>query len=258
MSNSDITLICGDCIEELPKLSAASVDMIFCDLPYGITSCKWDKKIDLEKLWNEYMRIIKKNSAIVLTASQPFTSQLVMSNLKNFRCEWIYTKTCASNFAQARYAPMKEHESVLVFANGCPIYHPIKEPRNGGGVQRAKYAYSERSRHRSGEFICKLDKRNGLDNDAGNDELRYPSSVRKFNNRAKGDRGLHPTQKPQALCEYFIRTYTEPGGVVLDNCMGSGTVGAAAANLGRKFIGIEKDPGYFDIAKKRIEGVCKL
>ena len=240
----------ADCLDILPALPGRSIDMVFCDLPYGITSCGWDAELNLDRLWREYMRVIKPNAAIVLTASQPFTSKLVMSNLKYFRCEWIYAKHCASNFAQAKYAPMKEHESVLVFADGRPAYYPIKEARQGGGAQRAKYAYTERPRNR--EYIGKMNGAVDFADYAGNEELRYPSSVQKFNNRASGDRSLHPTQKPIALCEYFIRTYTAPGAVVLDNCMGSGTTGAASMRLGRKFIGIEKNPKYFETAKTRI------
>lgn len=199
---------------------------------------------------------MKPNGAMVFTASQPFTSKLVCSNLTAFKYEWIYQKLCASNFAQAKYAPMKEHESVLVFAFGGKVkYYPIKEERKGSGASRAKYAYTDASRHKSGEFVGGMAGEYDRENDSGNDELRYPSSVRVFNNRAKGDRGLHPTQKPVALCEYFISTYSQEGETVLDFCMGSGTTGVAALNLGRKFIGIEKDGGIFRTASNRIESL---
>jgi len=188
----------------------------------------------------------------VLTASQPFTSALVMSNPKMFKYSWIYKKRCASNFAQAKYAPMKEHEDVLVFAEGKVNYYPIKEQRQGSGKDRAKYAYSDKSRHATGEFIGNIKGKYDKENDSGNDELRYPSSVQEFNNRASGDRGFHPTQKPVALMEYLIKTYTKEKETILDFTMGSGTTGVACKNLNRNFIGIELDPTYFEIAKKRI------
>lgn len=247
---SDIKLFQGDCLELMKDIPDKSIDMILCDLPYGTTACRWDKMIPFDVLWEQYNRIIKDNGAIVLTASQPFTSALVMSNPKMFKCEWIYKKRCASNFAQAKYMPMKEHESVLVFSKGKTKYFPIKEKRKGSGKERAKYAYSDRSRHNCGEFVGDI--KGILKNDAGNDELRYPSSVQEFNNRAKGDRGLHPTQKPVALCKYLIKTYTEKGDTVLDNCMGSGTTGVACIHTNRNFIGMELDEKYYHIAKERI------
>ncbi len=203
-------------------------------------------------MWEQLKRVIKPNGAIVMTASQPFTTVLVSSNMKEFKCSWIYKKRCASNFAQAKYMPMKEHEDVLVFCKGKSVYYPIKEQRQGSGKERAKYAYSDASRHASGEFVGKIVGDYDKSNDAGNDELRYPSSVQEFNNRATGDRGYHPTQKPVALMEYMIKTYTTEGETVLDFTMGSGTTGVACKNLGRKFIGIELDEKYFNIAKERI------
>ncbi len=246
-------LLNGDCLELMQEIPDGSIDLIFCDLPYGITACKWDSTISLDRLWEQYNRIIKPNRAIVLTASQPFTSVLVQSNVKNFKHEWIYKKRCASNFAQARYAPMKEHESVLVFANGKALYNPIKEERVGGGKDRAKYKYNDSSRHSCGEFVGNINGAYNKETDSGNDILRFPSSVQEFNNRAAGDRGLHPTQKPVLLCEYFIKTYSNEGDLVLDNCMGSGSTGIACINTNRGFIGIEKDDKYFKIAKRRIE-----
>lgn len=238
----------GDCLELMKEIPDGSIDMILCDLPYGMTSCKWDSIIPLDKLWEQYNRVIKENGAIVLTASQPFTSILVMSNKAMFRHEWIYKKRCASNFAQAAYAPMKEHESVLVFGKQKVKYFPIKETRVGSGADRAKYEYSDASRHKTGEFIGKME---GEYNKKA-DNLRFPSSVQEFNNRAKGDRGLHPTQKPVAMLEYLIKTYTNDGDTVLDNCMGSGSTGVACVNTNRSFIGIELDENYFNIAKSRI------
>ena len=169
-----------------------------------------------------------------------------------FKYSWIYKKRCASNFAQAKYAPMKEHEDVLIFARGRVNYYPIKEERQGSGKERAKYAYSDKSRHASGDFVGNIKGDYDKENDSGNDEMRYPSSVQEFNNRASGDRGFHPTQKPVALFEYLIKTYTSVGDTILDNCIGSGTTAVAAINTGRNFIGIEMDKGYCDISNKRI------
>jgi len=237
----------GDCLEVMKSIPDKSIDMILCDLPYGTTACKWDTIIPFEPLWEQYKRIIKDNGAIVLTASQPFTSALVMSNPDMFKYSWIYKKRCASNFAQAKYAPMKEHEDVLVFAKGKVNYHPIKEERQGSGAERVKHSFSEATRHKSGEFVGAM---KGEFNEMA-DELRYPSSVQEFNNRASGDRGFHPTQKPVALFEYLIKTYTNEGDLVLDNTAGSGTTGVACKNTNRNFILIEQDENYCKIASER-------
>ena len=242
-------IIHGDCLELMKEIPDKSIDMILCDLPYGTTACKWDTIIPFEPLWEQYKRIIKDNGAIVLTASQPFTSIAVMSNLEMFKYSWIYKKRCASNFAQAKYAPMKEHEDVLVFAKGKVNYYPIKEERQGSGAERVKHSFSEATRHKSGEFVGAM---KGEFNEMA-DELRYPSSVQEFNNRASGDRGFHPTQKPVALFEYLIKTYTNEGDTVLDNCAGSGTTGVACKNLNRNFILIEKEQEYIDIINKRLK-----
>ena len=246
--NKPYELFHGDCLEVMKDIPDKSVDMILCDLPYGTTACKWDTIIDLDQMWEQYSRIIKDNGAIVLTASQPFTSKLVMSNPKMFRHEWIYKKRVASNFAQAKYAPMKEHESVLVFSKNRANYFPIKEERKGDGKGRIHRTYNNNKYDR--EYLGNIN--NSITSTSGND-LRYPSSVQEFNNRANGDTGLHPTQKPVALLEYLIKTYTNENEVVLDNCMGSGSTGVACINTNRKFIGIELDDTYFEIAKERIE-----
>ena len=248
-----IKLINGCCLEKMKYIPDGSVDMVLADPPYGTTACKWDSIIPLESMWEQLKRIIKPNGAIVMTASQPFTSVLVGSNLKDFRCSWIYKKRCASNFAQAKYQPMKEHEDVLVFSKQKTVYYPIKEERVGSGADRAKYAFTDASRLKSGDFVGVIKGNYDKNNDAGNQELRYPSSVREFNNRAKGQRGLHPTQKPVALMEYLIKTYTLENETVLDFTMGSGTTGVACKRLNRGFIGIELDEKYFNIAKERIE-----
>ena len=248
-TNQASEVLQGDCLELMKDIPDGSVDMILADLPYGTTACKWDTIIPFEPLWEQYKRVIKPNGAIVLTASQPFTSALVMSNPKMFRYSWVYKKRCASNFAQAKYAPMKEHEDVLVFAKSKPLYNPIKEVRQGSGSSRVKYKFSEATRHKSGDFVGNM---TGLFDEVA-DDLRYPSSVQEFNNRAKGDRGYHPTQKPVALFEYLIKTYTNEGDLVLDNVAGSGTTGVAAMNTNRNFILMEQEPEYVEIIKKRLE-----
>jgi len=240
-----------DCLEGMKLIPDKSVDMILCDLPYGTTACAWDIIIPFDKLWEQYERIIKNNGAIVLTASQPFTSKLVTSNLNMFKYSWIYKKRCASNFAQAKYAPMKEHEDVLIFAKGKVNYYPIKEERQGSGSNRVKYKFSDKSTQGNSEFVNNI---SGGGNET-QENLRFPSSVQEFNNRAKGDRGLHPTQKPVALFEYLIKTYTNKGQIVLDNCMGSGTTAVACTLNNRKWIGFETEPKYIEIANKRLEQI---
>jgi site-specific DNA-methyltransferase (adenine-specific) len=238
-----------DCLKILPTLLDNSVDLVLTDPPYGTTACKWDSIIPFEPMWKELKRITKDNSAIVFTASQPFTSALVMSNIKLFKYEWIWEKAVGSNFATLKYQPMKEHENILVFSKGTHKYFPIMQERKGSGSERLNYAHNGSTtgeangmQEFSGWEVGKYDK-----------NLRNPSSVQYFNNR-ESCRGLHPTQKPIALLEYLIKTYTNEGDTVLDFTMGSGSTGVAAKNTNRKFIGIEMDKNYFDIAKKRIEG----
>ncbi len=240
----------GDCLVEMSRIADKSVDMILCDLPYGTTACKWDTIIPFEPLWEQYKRIIKDNGAIVLTASQPFTSALVMSNPKWFKYEWIWRKNRGSNFAVTKYQPMKEHENILVFSNGITKYNPIMQERNGEGAKRSKRNYNERIRKDEIYSMELVSPSKTLS------ELRYPSSIQLFNidsnNQFKKQR-LHPTQKPVALFEYLIKTYTNEGDLVLDNCAGSGTTGVAAINTKRNFILIEKEPKYIEIIKKRLE-----
>lgn len=150
-------LYLGDCMDVLPRIADNSVDMVLCDMPYGITNCKWDAVIPLDKMWEQVLRVAKSDAAVIFTASQPFTSALVMSNPKMFRHEWIYKKRCASNFAQAKYAPMKEHESVLVFGKGKVRYYPIKEQRKGAGLQRMQYEFSDAAKYQQGEFVGEHD-----------------------------------------------------------------------------------------------------
>jgi len=248
---SKLQLIQGDCLELMKDIPDGSVDMILADLPYGTTACKWDTIIPFEPLWEQYKRIIKPNGAIVLTASQPFTSALVMSNPKMFKYELIWDKLKGRQPFLAKICPMKSHENILVFCKNKTIYNPQMtkaEPKNMR--DRAKNIKKE-----TAESIYGLQKEYIKNNDL--EHLRYPQSVFRYSGQAKeiNNRRYHPTQKPVALFEYLIKTYTNEGDLVLDNCMGSGTTGVACKNLNRNFIGMELDQDYFEIAKKRIEGI---
>jgi site-specific DNA-methyltransferase (adenine-specific) len=236
----------GDCLDIMPQIKTNSVDMVLVDLPYGTTACKWDAIIPFDKLWEQYERIVKPNGAIVFTASQPFTSVLVMSKPKWFRHEWIWKKNRGSNFALLKWQPFKEHESVLVFSKETANYYPIMEERSENGKSRCAYTFNNKVTSKTinnQTFYNQDGERRKLD-----ENLRNPSSVQNFNTEV----GLHPTQKPTKLFEYLIQTYTKVGDVVMDNTMGSGTTGIACKNLNRSFIGIEKDENYFKIAEQRI------
>jgi len=235
----------GDCLVEMDKIEDKSVDMILCDLPYGTTACKWDSVIPFEPLWKQYERIIKDNGAIVLTASQPFTTILTSSNIKLFRYELIWQKDKASGFLNANKMPLKAHENVLVFYKKLPTYNPQKTI---GGLQR------KRTRKKPTHEV--LGKTGVNDKHViWQDNTRYPISVLEFDVDTI-NHSLHPTQKPVALMEYLIKTYTNEGDTVLDNCMGSGTTGVACKKTGRHFIGIEKDEKYFEIAVSRVSAYC--
>lgn len=225
----------GDCLEIMPTLPDASVDMVLADLPYGTTACKWDSVIPFEPLWREYGRIAKPNAAIVLTASQPFTTALIASNMKEFRYCWVWDKTKGGNFALAKKQPMKAHEDVVVFYRKQPTYNPQMETRGavrkkGGGKPSDNF---------------------GIVPTVSYNNTYYPKTILTFSTGSRVDH-FHPTQKPVALFEYLIRTYTNEGDTVLDNTMGSGTTGVACVNTGRRFIGIERDAEYFAIAEKRV------
>lgn len=239
------SLMLGDCLVEMKKIPDKSIDMILCDLPYGTTQCKWDSVIPFEPLWGHYKRILKPNGIIALTASQPFTSALVLSNPEWFKHEWIWIKNRGSNFGNTVREPMKEHESVLIFSRGKWTYNKQMQERTGGGLSRVDYAFNDPGTER--ETVGKFKAQYGR----VQPRLRVPSSWQKFNTEV----GLHPTQKPVALMEYLIKTYTNEGDVVLDNCMGSGSTGVACQNLNRNFIGIEMDEKYFEIARKRLGSV---
>ena len=230
------TLKRGDCLELMAGMPDKSIDLILCDLPYGTTRNGWDSVISFDGLWAEYGRIC--SGPIVLTASQPFTSALVMSNAKWFRHNWVWKKTAATGHLNAKRMPMKQHEDVLVFCRDSPTYNPQ-------GL--APYNKVTRRGNNGTNF-----------GDSGKENFQewtnYPRSVLEFSNDAKP---VHPTKKPVALMEYLIKTYSNEGDTVLDNCMGSGTTGVACANTNRKFIGMELDSDYFRIARRRISEAYK-
>jgi len=238
-------LMHGDCLELMNSIPDESVDMILCDLPYGTTACKWDTVIPFEQLWKQYRRVARRNAAIVLTASQPFTTALIASNMRGFRYCWVWDKKFGANFVQAKRQPLRVHEDVCVFGFGdrMPDYLPQmtkrETPIKKGGNKQSK-AIPIRQTEASEAF--------GSSGKTYNE--KFPSTILSYS--CRDERGSHPTQKPVALMEYLIRTYTREGETVLDNCMGSGTTGVACANTGRKFIGIEKDQMYYEIAKRRI------
>lgn len=244
-------IIQGDCLEEMGKLPDKSIDMVLCDLPYGTTACKWDHVIPFEPLWKEYKRLIKDRGAIVLTASQPFTSALVMSNPGMFRYELVWEKDRPSDFGNANIKPMRYHENILIFYFNTPIYNKSYVERSGSGAARCGYIVKNgvhdghQNDHKYGtkpqeKFYSEEEKIAGS-------IIKIPIECRKT--------GQHPTQKPVALFEYLIKTYTNEGDLVLDNCIGSGTTAVAAKRTGRHFIGIELSEEYCEIARKRIAAV---
>lgn len=228
----------GDCLDLMQELPDASVDLILCDLPYGTTRNKWDSVLPLEALWREYRRICK--GAIVLTAQTPFDKILGASNLGMLRYEWIWEKTHPTGHLNAKKAPMKAHENVLIFYERQPTYNPIKTT---GHVRKTATKRKDDTPNYGRQTFSPL---------TYDSTERFPRSVQVFSSEKQRSK-LHPTQKPVALMEYLIRTYTNEGDVVLDNCMGSGTTGVACANTGRRFIGMEKDEGYFTVAQERVE-----
>ena len=237
-----INLIQGDCLEKMKEIPDGSVDLILTDPPYGTTQCKWDSIVPLEPMWEQLKRIIKPNGAIVMTASQPFTSVLVSSNLKMFKYDWVWRKPKGTGHLNAKKQPMRDKEDIVVFYSKQCTYNPQKTR----GTPYKDKAGKNHSANTSmtdnyGAYTNKREDNNGF---------RYPKQVQEFPVVERGT--LHPTQKPVALMEYLIKTYTNEGETVLDFTMGSGSTGVAAKNLNRDFIGIELDEGYFKIAEKRI------
>ena len=231
----------GDCLEVMLQIPDKSIDMILCDLPYGTTACKWDTVIPFEPLWKQYKRIIKDRGAIVLTASQPFTTVLINSNIKNYRCCWYWEKSKAAAFALAKIQPLRVVEEVVVFSYGKPKYNPqmtkLENPYKRdfrGNKSKSETTFLSSQRKNIVEYTH-----------------LYPRNL--LYGATDGDKRVHPTQKPVALFKYLVKTYTNEGDLVLDNCIGSGTTAIACINTKRNYIGIEKEPKYVKIAKKRIK-----
>lgn len=226
----------GDCLEIMQSIKDKTVDLILCDLPYGTTNCKWDQIIPLKPLWDEYKRIIKDHGAIVLSSLPPFTADLIQSNREMFRYEWIWRKTCPVGFLNSHKMPLRAHEVLLVFYKHLPTYNPqmtLGKPYTKKRSKRKKECVYNNSK------LLKT----------VNKGERFPQDVIIF---SRDKKTVHPTQKPLKLFEYIIKTYTNPGDLVLDNCAGSGTTGVACSNLGRDCIMIEKDPEYCDLIRERM------
>ena len=238
----------GDCLTVMKEIPDKSVDMILCDLPYGTTACKWDTIIPFEPLWEQYERIIKDNGAIVLTAGQPFTTSLIASNIENFCYTWVWDKKFAANFVQAKRQPLKDHEDVVVFSKSgkMPQYFPQM-------VLRDKPIKLGGNNHKRNKAIPISETEHSKDFGKRGKTYTHKNPTTQITFNVRENRGLHPTQKPVSLFEYLIKTYTNKGETVLDNCIGSGTTAVAALNTGRNFIGIEQDADYVAIARRRID-----
>ncbi len=236
-------LLLGDCLDLLPTIADDSINLLLVDLPYGTTACKWDSIIPLDKLWEQYNRVCKEDAAMVFTAAQPFTTVLAASNIKNLKYEWIWEKPQGTNPMNAKVMPLKSHENILVFYRKKSTYNPqmwYSTPYSGFKSDTAKI----------GEVYGKAQSKH-RDNPDGS---RYPKTVLKF----KQEKGLHPTQKPVALMEYLIETYSNPGDTVLDNTMGSGTTGVACVRTDRNFVGMESDVEYYNLAQERINNTVPV
>ena len=230
-----------DCLEGMKLIKDRSVDMILCDLPYGTTNCKWDTIIPFEALWEQYKRIIKDNGAIVLTASQPFTSALVMSNPKMFKHDWVWHKSRSGSAITAKYRPVKRHEDILVFCKKSPKYNP---QMTEGEPYYRKSSNNKKNDHKLGINANMETKNNGT---------RYPITIQYFKQNWSKQQQIHPTQKPVELFEYLIKTYSNEGDLILDNCMGSFTTAVACINTNRNYIGFELEEKYIKIGEKRLQ-----
>ena len=241
---SHSTLVNADCFDVFPFIEDKSIDAIICDLPYGTTACKWDSVLPLDKLWGQYKRVLKPNGVILLTASQPFTTVLIGNDLKMFKYNLVWDKVAVTNPMLAKKQPMRCHEDVLVFYDKQPTYNPQMRV----GVKWSRAGKKQHTTDTLGQ--------SALFNNGGDEsEMKYPKSIITFSNADK-TKNEHPTQKPLDLMEYLIKTYTNEHGLVLDNCMGSGTTNLAALKLNRKSIGIEKEKQYYDVAVRRLSSYC--
>ena len=246
LENKNYKLLQGDCLELMKDIQDKSIDMILCDLPYGTTQCKWDSVIPFEPLWEQYNRIIKDNGAVLLFGSEPFSSYLRMSNIKNYKYDWKWDKVVGSNFVQAKKQPLRIYEDICVFYKKQPTYNPQMTERDKKNERPAK----KKSVNNIINMVC--------EDEGTRNKKKYPVNKIEYN-RLSGELNsskiLHPCQKPIAILDYLIKTYTTDGEVILDNCMGSGSTGVAALNINRKFIGMELDEKYFQIAEKRIQDI---
>ena len=244
----------GECLDIMSTLPDGCVDMVFCDLPYGTTQNEWDVLIPFDQLWEQYNRVVKENGAIVLTAQSPFDKILACSNLKYFKYEWIWEKNKATGHLNAKKMPMKAHENILVFYRKMPTYNPQKTTGHKPfGAVKPRDNIPDPGKKRNYNHVSKTFGNDGKTTD------RYPRDVQKFpviNNDSPFK--FHPTQKPEEMIEYFIRTYSNPGDVILDNCMGSGSTCIACINTKRQYIGIERDPECFEIAKGWIDTYLEM
>jgi len=239
---SGSTFVNADCFNVFPFIEDKSIDAIIADLPYGVTNMKWDSILPFDKLWEQYERIIKDNGAIVLTATNPFASALIMSNPKLFKYDIVWHKNCPSNPAMAKRQIMRQHELILTFYKKQCVYNPQMEEYSESSKSRIKYSFN----------VDKKSEHYDLKEIGSRGEKRYPNSVQKITRQT----GIHPTQKPLELMEYLIKTYTNEGDTVLDNTMGSGTTNLACIKLNRKSIGIEKEKQYYDVAVRRASEYC--
>jgi len=244
-------LIYGDCLEKMKDIPDKSIDMVLCDPPYGTTPCKWDTVLDFSRLWEQYHRIVKDNGVILLFGQEPFSSLLRCSNLKDFKYDWYWEKERLTNVFQVKWRPGKTVEVISVFYKKSPCYNPQKTKHEGKLVSNkigkdARWSETMSTNLKTSQPLEYFD-----------DGFRHPTQILRFN-RDNSRKGVHPTQKPVALCEYFIKTYTNEGVIVLDNTMGSGSTGVACVNTNRDFIGIENDKEWFNIAEDRIKEAMKL
>ncbi len=230
----------GDCLELMNGIKDKGIDMILCDLPYGTTACRWDEIIPFDKLWLQYERIIKDNGAIVLFGSEPFSSALRMSNIKHYKYDWVWDKVNRyTGYGNCKNAPLRRYETISVFAKQKTTYNPqmtVGKPYK-----------------KTGDYSSKIYGTGKIKKTGENSGTRYPYNILQFKGDDKKNGFLHPTQKPIALCEYLIKTYTNENDLVLDNCIGSGTTAVACINTNRKYMGIELNKNYYDIAVERIK-----
>lgn len=243
--NERVSLKNGDCLELMQEIPEKSIDMILCDLPYGTTDCKWDKVLPLNLLWEEYNRIIKHNGAVALFSAQPFTTKLIHSNLKDFRYCWYWVKPQVTGFALAKKQPLRVIEDICIFYKKQPCYNPQ-------GLIKLKTPKEKTRKTKQTDKIYTA----ALEKSYVSKYTNYPKQTLFYSRQSKGR--LHPTQKPVPLLEYLIKTYTNEGETVLDNCMGSGSTGEACINTNRRFIGIEKDEHYFNVASQRLNNAMNV